>query len=234
MDVEDTQLRFIKNKRYAVLDDYAIVGDLHLGFEEKLNKEGYNIPVFSKNVEEEVLSLPTKKLILLGDVKEKILNIEPYDRFKIKEFFHKLSNKFEEVIITKGNHDGNIEKFVSDANIYIRNEFQYKNFLFLHGHRLPDKNDLKFADTMCVAHIHPSIKLIDKNGTGYREDCWLLCDFNLPENKFGKNRIKYLIVFPTFNQFIGGQSEYEENQRSPWFLRYIKQEHKLTINLTMI
>ncbi len=235
MDIEDTDIKFVKDKRYAMLDDYAIIGDVHLGFEQKMNEGGYNVPLFSKKIEEDILEIKSKKLIMLGDIKEEIVNVKPYDRFKIRDFFHRISNKFEEVIITKGNHDANLEKIINDKNILIKNEFVYKNFLFLHGHRIPNKEDIKRVDTICAAHIHPSVKLFDKNGVVYKEDCWLLCDFNLPEYKFGTNKIKYLIVFPTFNRFLGGHDDYEEiKSHEPWFLKYIEKRRKLTTSLTLI
>ncbi len=231
MDLEDTKLRFIKGERYALLDDYAIVGDVHLGFEEKFNEEGYNVPLFSKKIEKRLLSISSKKLIMLGDVKEGISFLSLHKRDSIRNFFKDISARFDETIITKGNHDANIERLLHDIpNIKVVREFLYGDILFLHGHRLPDKTDIKAASTICSAHLHPTIKMVDANGVVYYDDCWLLFDLFLPREKFGDNNVKNGVVFPSFNELIG----HMEKVRDVGFMKYARNIQRLTIDLALL
>src|SRR3989304_10357239 len=88
-----------------------VVGDLHLGYEESLNRSGVFV---SRQMFEEMISDfdsvfekvgKVDKIVLLGDIKHEFGGIsrqEGGDVLKIIEYFR---SKSEEIIIIKGNHD---------------------------------------------------------------------------------------------------------------------------------
>ena len=102
----------IENERCAKVDEYLVIADLHIGYEGELLKRGYSVPklidIFLKDIRRLKDKTNTSRLIILGDVKHKIPRITIEEKYDIPFFFRKLSEMFDEIIITKGNHDGYI------------------------------------------------------------------------------------------------------------------------------
>jgi len=70
MDIEDFNLRFKKGSRAVFTGEYAVVGDIHLGFEENINSNGYNVWEKTDEITDQIIRLGTRKLILLGDIRK--------------------------------------------------------------------------------------------------------------------------------------------------------------------
>src|SRR3989338_6445317 len=105
---------FLKNYPAMKIKDCLIVADLHLGITKDIYDSGIVMPRQAKKMAERLNKLKkltrTKKLVILGDVKHKVPGFSVMEKYELEKFFSAL--KFREIIILKGNHDGNIEKMI--------------------------------------------------------------------------------------------------------------------------
>ncbi|EEZ93193.1 MAG: metallophosphoesterase [Candidatus Parvarchaeum acidiphilum ARMAN-4] len=230
MEIEDFDFRFKKGSRAVFVGDYAIVGDIHLGFEEEINDYGYNIWEKTDEITGKLTALNSKKLILLGDIRKEYTQIKPKEGGVLIKFFSNLSNNFDEVILTKGNHDGGIEKITGRFNnIFVKNEFIHNKIGFMHGHAFPSMEFINSVNTLCMSHIHPSFTFKDSNGVTYKEDCFLMLKIKLPKTEYPSSKLKNALVLPKFNPYIGSSTEI--NNRG--ILKYSKIETRMTLDLAV-
>ncbi|MCL5976076.1 MAG: metallophosphoesterase [Candidatus Parvarchaeota archaeon] len=230
MDIEDFNLRFKKGYRAVFVGDYAVVGDIHLGFEEDINSNGYNIWEKTDEITSQIINLGARKLILLGDIRKEYEEIKPKEGGALIKFFSRLADNFDEIVLTKGNHDGGIEKITSRFNnILVKNEFMYNNIGFMHGHSLPSLEMAREAETLCISHIHPSFTFRDSNGVSYKEDCFFMLKIKLPKEKYPGSKLKRAIIIPKFNPYIGSSTEIS----SRGIMRYAEIDGKMTLDLVV-
>jgi hypothetical protein len=230
MGIDDFNFRFKKGSRAVFVEDYAVVGDIHLGFEEEINNSGYNIWEKTDEITDRIIQLGSKKLILLGDVRKEYTEIMPKEGGSLIKFFSRLSKNFDQVILTKGNHDGGIEKITSRfSNILVKTEFIHEKIGFMHGHTLPSKELIKEVSTICMSHIHPSFTFRDSNGIAYKEDCFLTLKITLPKKQYPLSRLKNALVLPKFNPYIGSSTEISNRG----ILKYSKIETRMTLDLVV-
>jgi putative SbcD/Mre11-related phosphoesterase len=225
------QMRLIKNERAMVVGDFLVVGDLHIGYEKQLEERGYSVPsqvvYFIKKIIELKKETGASRLLLLGDIKYNIPRIAYEEKYDVPNLFRALSTEFEEIIVTKGNHDGNIERMIHENNVRIVNEFSFEGFGFTHGHRLPSEELLK-CETVIIGHIHPTLKFRDELGVRHNYPCWMFAKFKKTK-KFKDAKIKRVIVVPCFNPLFIGYSKFV----GP-FSKAIKIEEIYLLDLTKV
>jgi len=172
--------------------DCLVITDLHIGITRDIWERGVSLPRQAKKLADRINGLKkktkTKRLVILGDVKHKVPGISFQEKKEIPEFFSLL--KYREIIITKGNHDGNIEKLIKSKRVKIRKSFSYGSYIFTHGHRkIKTRNKI-----IVIGHNQPHIKLVDKMGAVYVEPVWV--------KGIAKDKRKIIIV-PAFNELCG-------------------------------
>ncbi len=178
-----------------ILKNYLIIADLHIGIELEIQEAGFSIKSQIYDFENRISKLIDKcraeKLLILGDLKHNISAPVLWEKLRIYEFFEYLAEFFDKIIITKGNHDGNLEKVINVDVVEILRELKIGKFLFLHGHA----NSRKKSKFYIIGHNHPVIELKDKKGTKYRRKVWI----------FGRNeRKEEILVLPAFSNLVGG------------------------------
>ncbi|VVB75228.1 3',5'-cyclic adenosine monophosphate phosphodiesterase CpdA [Candidatus Tiddalikarchaeum anstoanum] len=225
-------MRFVEGEAALLLKDYAIISDLHIGFEEDLEDRGYIIPdqtpKFLQRIEK--LREKAKKLVILGDVKHKIF----LKRRKILyDFLAKISALFESVIIVKGNHDGKIEEYTCHfANIEVVNEFRIGHSLLMHGNKNPSIENIKDVDTLMLGHFHSSYRIKTKIGIIEKRKVWTIYDFDNEKyfkDKKVKTNIRTIFSFPCFNNFFEGGGE----KLGP-LAKYLAEHEVFTLDLVKI
>ncbi len=182
-----------------LLDDSLVIGDVHIGFEEALNKEGFLVPrtqfkqIFTET-EQLLKKVSVKKIIINGDFKHEFGRIsrqEWNDTFKMVELFMKYTNQ---VILLKGNHDKILGPIAEKYNVEIIDYFFQEGTFVCHGDSIPDEtnNDFKNAETVVIGHEHPCVTVRD--------------DHKFEKFKsflVGTYADKRLIVMPSFNPVEG-------------------------------
>lgn len=136
IQIEDLGL-FIKK------DKILILGDLHIGQEEAMNKEGMLIPRF----QHKDLILKTKKIlektkpsliILNGDIKHEFSGISREEWKKVQEYLDLIS-KNAKIIIIKGNHDNILEPIASKKGLVVQDYYIHDKIIITHGDKLLDE-----------------------------------------------------------------------------------------------
>jgi putative SbcD/Mre11-related phosphoesterase len=182
------------------------VGDLHLGYETMLMKQGIILPFNQLETTKKELELiirkikaiyTLKKIILLGDIKHHFA-FEKAELFDLRNFLRFLE-KFitrENIILIRGNHDTFALKDYQLKDFYIND-----GIAFVHGNKLyPEILDKKVR-MIVIGHIHPAIIIREKAGIKREKYKAFLA---------GRWQGKEMIIAPSFLPLIQGTEINEE------------------------
>jgi hypothetical protein len=211
------------NKIYGVfiidlalkIDDYLIISDLHLGYEQSLNAEGIMVPKFQyphivNRLEEIQLKSSCNKIIVNGDLKHEFGQISRQEWNETLKFLDYLKANFDEIILIKGNHD-NFTKFIANkTDLEVYDNYLIEDSLITHGDKIPLKLKDDDIENIVIGHEHPCIGL--RSGERVEKiKCYLT----------GKYDEWNLIVMPSFNFVTEGSDILQEKPLSP-FLKKVK------------
>ena len=192
-----------------------IIGDLHLGFEESLNKSGVFI---SRQMFDEMISDfnailgevgKVDKIILLGDLKHDFGGISKQEWGDVARMINYLKPFGDEIIIIKGNHDTILEPIARKIGIKLRDYYVWKEFCFLHGDEDVDAAWEKKVEWLIIGHGHPAIRL--REGSKMEKyKCFLV----------GKFRGKNMIIVPSFIEYYAGSDPREGEVILAWDVNF--------------
>lgn len=184
--------------------DTLILADLHIGYEEALNKQGMLIPRLSfQDLEKKIqnlLKLNPKVIIINGDLKHEFGSISRQEWKHTNIILKLLTANNRKVILIKGNHDKILEPLTKQFNLEIKDYHKIDNMLITHG----DKIIKEKSEVILIGHEHPSISFKER-----------------PEEKFkcflkGKYKNSVLIVQPSSNLVTEGSDVTKEKILSPY------------------
>jgi putative SbcD/Mre11-related phosphoesterase len=209
-----------------------IVADLHIGWEMALTERGIYVPTQMPKLMARLTTLIStykpKKLLILGDVKHTVATAEIGEWQDIPDFFTGLERQIGEILIVRGNHDGNLEPLLPEnTKILPATGVIIGDDGFFHGHMWPSPSLLK-CKTLVMGHIHPVVALRDPAGFRITKQVWVKANCNktrLAETLLAKHKVKIetnaeetllkhykikptasqLFVMPSFNDFLGGR-----------------------------
>jgi len=215
-----------------------VVADLHIGWEIALSEKGIHVPTQTPKILQKLKSLLSaykpQRLLILGDVKHTVATAEIGEWHDVPDFFNDLKNHVCEILIIRGNHDGNLEPLLPEGiKILPSSGTVIGEVGLFHGHRWPSPTLLK-CRTLVMGHVHPVIVLRDPAGFKITRQIWVKakCDKNnLVKILLQKHRIKVeenpiktmlkhykiapktsqLFIMPSFNEFLGGKPLNEKN-----------------------
>lgn len=195
---------FVKNEAVMKVGKYLIVADLHIGLTKDLWESGISIPSQVKAFVDRLHALKkltkTTRLIIVGDLKHKVIGISLQEKREIPDFLRGL--RFEKIIVIKGNHDGFIEKLTANMKkVSVKKSFSVGKYIFTHGHR----NVKSKKKIIVVGHNHLCVRFRDDVGAVYTEPVWV-------RGKAGDNII---IIMPAFNELCGYYSANRGNFHGP-------------------
>src|SRR3989344_4397314 len=197
------------------LNSTLLIADVHIGYEEALNKQGVLVPrlqfeEMARRMENIFKSLKHKKIeriIVNGDLKHEFGTISEQEWRNTLKFLDLLAKRCKEIVLIKGNHDTILGPIAKKRNVKVIDNVMVGNVLITHGDKIPGKEALKKVSTIIIGHEHPAISL--KKGPRIETyKCFLK----------GKYKGKGLIVQPSFNSLIEGTDILKEEILSP-FLR---------------
>jgi putative SbcD/Mre11-related phosphoesterase len=213
-----------------------VVADLHIGWERVWSESGIYVPSQADKLLKKLLSLVEMhnpdRLILLGDIKQAITRVSMEEWREIPKFFETLQEHLNEVIVIRGNHDGDLEplmpstiRILPSSGLTIGSEPRIGLF---HGHAWPSPEVLS-SELLVMGHIHPVVWFRDRLGLWTVRQVWVKteCSRELIANAY----LKYLnvktggdpleafrlrtglhvgdarlIILPAFNNLVGGVS----------------------------
>ena len=197
------------------LDSTLVIADVHIGYEEALNKQGILVPRLAfedsvKKIENIFSALKGKKIdriIVNGDLKHEFGTISEQEWRNTLKFIDLLQKNCNELILIKGNHDNMLSPVARKRNARLEEFFliKSKKILIVHGNKIPDKKLLNEASSIIIGHEHASVSL--RQGPRVEKfKCFLI----------GKYQGKNLIVQPSFNTIIEGTDILKDKILSPF------------------
>lgn len=201
-----------------------VIADLHIGWDIELSSRGIHIPSQTFRLKAKLREIAGKTgadmLFILGDVKHTIASAELSEWRDIPDFFDEALELFDRVIVVPGNHDGGLELLApSGVEIADTKGILWSGVALMHGHTWPRLHLLE-AKVMLMGHLHPTISFRDPFGLRFSKPVWLRVPFDRDKlievysRRLRKSmeeltdlvRVEKLIVLPSFNDLLGGQS----------------------------
>jgi hypothetical protein len=209
-----------------------VIADLHIGWEMSLSQKGIHVPTQTpkllKKLKNLLLTYKPERLIILGDVKHTVATAEISEWQDIPDFFQEIKKQTQEILIIRGNHDGNLEPLLPEnIKLLPATGTTLGDIGFFHGHKWPSPTLLR-CKTLVMGHIHPTIAFHDPAGFRITRQVWIKINCNTPklsEILLQKHKIKIeksientlfnhykikpkssqLFILPSFNEFLGGR-----------------------------
>ena len=190
-----------------------VVADYHAGIEIGLQREGVEIASRADERRSRLDALLDRtdadRLVVLGDLAHAIGTPSTAEREEIWAILDLLADRVQTTVV-RGNHDGAIEDILDEypgVSMTPGDGVRLGSLGFAHGHTWPSPEVLS-ADTLCMGHEHPVVRLEDEVGGGRRERAWLRGDVRPdPFREFHDEEVPVpdeLVVFPAFNDLSGG------------------------------
>ena len=184
----------LKNKRKIL-----VISDVHIGYEEALNKQGILIPRTQlKKIKQELNKIFKKtgminEIVINGDLKHEFGHVSSQEWKDVLDFLGFLEKKCKKIVLIRGNHDIILEPLARRKNMRIKEKYIVEDTAFIHG----DKYDLAVLDKgikrMVIGHKHPAI-VIRKGARSETYKCFLI----------GKWKGKEIIILPSFFPLVEG------------------------------
>ncbi len=186
-----------------LIGDTLIISDLHIGYEEELQKKGIFIPKFqfkdlTKRLKYIIEQTDPAHIIINGDLKHEFGTISQQEWMETVQILDLLMKDKRKVTLIKGNHDTILEPIAQKRNLDILEYFVMDDILIIHGDRsvaIPDK-----IKTIIVGHMHPAITLA-QGPKSERYKCFLK----------GEYKKRTLIIMPSFHEFTKGADVIEDD-----------------------
>ena len=196
------------------------VADLHIGYEIELRESGFNVPDQTNAMLSALIEMEEgDSLVILGDLKHSIPTTRVGESFRVSRLLCALAERFSEVTMIAGNHDGAIERSLPDSVRFVSpGGTCISSIGMVHGHSWPSENAMK-AKTLVWGHLHPCVRMYDRLGAAVSMKCWLRGPTH-PEaisKRYGTIRTVESIVMPSFNHFLTGTpvNERRDHKLSP-------------------
>ena len=189
---------------YLKKEKILVIGDMHIGLEEALQKQGFFIPRFDiqevlKRLKNIFSRVEVKKIILIGDVKHEFGTIsdqEWRDTLKVLDFLLEKGK----VILIKGNHDTILGPISKKRGIEVIEKYKVNGILLVHGDKIINDD----SKIIVIGHEHPAVSFKSRPDEKFK--CFLIGNF----------KGKEIIIAPSFFGAIEGSAvnekryEYEE------------------------
>ncbi len=178
---------------YFSKEKILVLGDVHFGYEETLNKQGVMIPRYQfkevmKKIESIIKNLEIDTIVFNGDIKHEFGTISETEWRQSIRLLDLLLRHSKKIIFIKGNHDKILGPIADKRNVEVVDNFVVGDCYICHGHLIPDDLAYRSAQTIIIGHEHPAVR-INKDGRSETFKCFLK----------GKSEKKSLIVMPSFN-----------------------------------
>jgi len=138
------------------------IADLHIGIEREYWRAGVRVSGLSRKTRELLEKIldrtKPKRIIVAGDLKHNIPDFTQREAEDVQRIAELLKSQGE-LIIIKGNHDGDLEKILPNTPIYPGSGLEENGVYVLHGHARPAE-DAKNAKMIVMGHIHPAVACV--------------------------------------------------------------------------
>jgi len=191
-------IRFIHGEPALLLGDSLVIAELHIGCEQERfpDTDVFFTDKLIKRVRALVRQTRAKRLVVNGDVKHSVKGVTPEEGRELAKFFKGVGVP---ATVVKGNHDGDIERYLHDVEIVGPGGLRIGDAALFHGNAWPSESVVKGAKHLVLAHSHPCVEL-DK----MQLQCWLMGRLSQKAKaRFRNWRTLKVIMMPAFSQMVG-------------------------------
>ncbi|MFH1848749.1 MAG: metallophosphoesterase [archaeon] len=204
------------------IEDTLVISDVHIGYEEELNKRGVLVPrlQFRDTVTrlEKLLRLRPRAVVVNGDMKHEFGRISEQEWRETLKILDLLTKSCGRVVLVKGNHDTILGPIAKKRDVDVADHFCINDIYVTHGDKIPDNADFAKAKTVIIGHEHPAVSIREENRTETFK-CFL----------FGRWKDKKLIVQPSFNLVTEGTDVLNDEVLSPFLRHDISRFHAYVV-----
>ncbi|MFB6127043.1 MAG: metallophosphoesterase [Halolamina sp.] len=213
----------VADSRAAVVDlgdERALaVADYHAGIEAGLRYErGVELDSNAAGRRERLLGLVeatgVDRVVVLGDLVHRVSDVAEVEREEVDALVDALAARDVGVTLATGNHDPGVAEAYADRIETLPTDGARRGAVGLvHGHTWPAESVVT-AETLCIGHEHPTVRIEDVVGGSRIERCWLRgrLDRGVVADGLGVDAAALdwpsedpeLVVFPAFNDRSGG------------------------------
>ena len=202
---------------YLKKENILVIGDVHLGYEDAMSRQGIFLPRFQfkdtiERLDKIFESLPQGKLeaiVVNGDLKHDFASISDQEGRDILKLLDFLLQHSEQVILVKGNHDVKLSPIARKRNIVVVENIAINEKFICHGHEVPGSSEFEKSKIIIVGNEHPAVSLRDGARTELYK-CYILGKWK------SSGKEKKMIVMPSFNQITIGTDILKEKFISPF------------------
>lgn len=213
---------------YLRKEKILVIGDVHLGYEDAMSKQGIFLPRFqfkdtierldkifylvqqrNKNSSGNSEKAKLEAVVVNGDLKHDFASISDQEWRDILKFIDFILQHSQQIILVKGNHDVKLSPIARKRNIVIVENIAINDTFICHGHIVPGSNEFEKSKVVIVGNEHPAVSLRDGARTELYK-CFLLGKWK------GSGKEKKMIVMPSFNQVTIGTDILKEKFISPF------------------
>ena len=228
-----------------LVKDVLILTDFHMGYEEARNKRGILLPRFQFKDTMERLKrifeytshnkIKINKILINGDLKHEFGSISETEWRNILLLIDYLRKHCKELIIIKGNHDMMLKPIIDKRDIKLVDFYEIDNeyvdvnkknksdsTIVLHGDKIPTKKDKEMfeayskANTIVMGNEHPAVSLKESKTSVRKEKCKCFLYGKFIDKTIKANKVKDLIVIPSFNLVTEGTDMLADRVLSPF------------------
>jgi uncharacterized protein len=194
---------------YLKKEKILIISDLHLGYEEALNKQGVMVPRFQfkeiiKRLKAILEKVNPQLIIINGDLKHEFGRISRSEWKQVTDLIDFFKDR--EILLIKGNHDNILGPIAKKKNIKLIDRYDTDKITIIHGDKIPKK----LNKTIIIGHEHPAVSFPRRKDQKYK--CFLK----------GKFERKNLIVMPSFYLISQGTDITKQKTLSPFLKKDLK------------
>lgn len=188
-------------------EEWVVVADLHLGIEVQLRRSGFTIPSQMPKMKAslEALARGSRCLLILGDLKHRIPSVGHREDAEIRELLGGMLQTYRRVVLVAGNHDGGITPVLPEGCEALSGRgTRIDDVGLFHGHVWPSE-EVMSAEKIVMAHVHPSVLLVDSLGSRSTEKCWVRAE--LVRSRVAERYAscpKSMVIVPAFNPLLTG------------------------------
>ncbi len=143
----------------AMMGKTLIVADLHIGIEREYWRAGVRVSGLSRRVRERVEEVldrtRPKRIVIAGDFKHNIPDFTQREAEEVRRIAEVVESQGE-LLIVKGNHDGDIERILPWVPVYPGSGVEVNGVYIIHGHARPS-DEIFDAAAIVMGHIHPAV-----------------------------------------------------------------------------
>ncbi|RLF04530.1 MAG: hypothetical protein DRJ60_06955 [Thermoprotei archaeon] len=160
-----------------------VIADLHIGYEQALQKQGVYIPrstyVKTKKVINDMIDeVKPEKIVMLGDVKHEFGVPSDQEWIEVKDLLKWLMDMGLEVHVVRGNHDNYIISILKKYGAGFHDPIMsIGRYILAHGHKLLGEMP-KDVEVLLIGHEHPALAVKDHFGIKRKFKCFLKGSWN--------------------------------------------------------